>query len=140
MTRPIVDRRYVHFVELFNEREFYEAHDVLEDLWMETEGGERLFYQGLIQAAVSLHHYMRGNYIGARSLERSADAKLTRFPSVFMGGHAHQLIYDLHDYYDRRIRNKGEEIPYRPDDPIPEFTLNRDEIDIPPEPEVSPAE
>lgn len=138
MTRQLVDRRYVHFVELFNEREFYEAHDVLEELWIETEGEERLFFQGLIQTAVALHHYMRGNYVGARSLERSADAKLTRFPPVFLAGHSHRLLKELHDYFDARIRNKGSEIPYHPDDPIPEFVIERDAIEIPPDSAISP--
>ena len=53
---------------LFNRGQFYEAHEVWEDLWRETDRGAlRTCYQGLIQAAVGLHHLGRGNIIGARS-------------------------------------------------------------------------
>jgi predicted metal-dependent hydrolase len=55
-------------VLFFNKGMFYEAHEVWEDLWrVTTDISERTCYQGLIQAAVSLHHLSRGNEIGARS-------------------------------------------------------------------------
>jgi hypothetical protein len=53
---------------LFNKGQFYEAHEVWEDLWRETDRGPlRTCYQGLIQAAVGLHHLGRRNTVGARS-------------------------------------------------------------------------
>ena len=53
---------------LFNRGQFYEAHEVWEDLWRETDRGAlRTCYQGLIQAAVGLHHLGRGNTVGASS-------------------------------------------------------------------------
>ena len=44
--------QYVEAIELFNQEEFFECHDVLEELWAETQGGEKKFYQGLIQLAI----------------------------------------------------------------------------------------
>src|SRR5262245_33377956 len=53
---------------LFNNGKFYEAHEVWEDLWRATaHPGLKTCYQGLIQAAVGLHHLGRQNRIGARS-------------------------------------------------------------------------
>jgi predicted metal-dependent hydrolase len=53
---------------LFNKGQYYEAHEVWEDLWRLTaEVPAKTFYQGLIQAAVGLHHLNRHNLIGARS-------------------------------------------------------------------------
>ena len=53
---------------LFNKGQFYEAHEIWEDLWRETDRGAlRTCFQGLIQAAVGMHHLGRGNTIGARS-------------------------------------------------------------------------
>ena len=53
---------------LFNDRKFYEAHEVWEDLWRETEDGPlRSLYQGLIQTAVGLHHLGSGNRVGWKS-------------------------------------------------------------------------
>ena len=46
----MTDCRYRHAIDLFNEREFFACHDVLEEIWAETLGTEREFYQGLIHA------------------------------------------------------------------------------------------
>src|SRR5579863_1708504 len=63
---------YQRGIRLFNAREFYEAHEVWEDVWRESHGLEKKFLQGLIQAAVALHHHSTGNVVGACSLmERS---------------------------------------------------------------------
>lgn len=61
---------YRQFIQLFNAKAFYEAHDVLEALWME-EGHDR-FLQALIQLAVAYYHYDYGNIYGARQLLISA--------------------------------------------------------------------
>jgi predicted metal-dependent hydrolase len=57
-----------HGLELFNRGEFFDAHEVLEDVWRAAPPPEKKFLQGLIQVAVGLHHYSRGNLAGARSL------------------------------------------------------------------------
>ncbi len=55
-------------VELFNRREFFACHEVLEDLWRPLEGGaEKTFLQGLLQVAVGYHHLLNGNYTGAKN-------------------------------------------------------------------------
>ena len=52
----------------FNASQFYEAHEAWEDLWRETaDPSLKLLYQGLIQAAVGLHHLAHRNATGARS-------------------------------------------------------------------------
>ena len=57
------DIRYAAYFERFNREEYYEAHDVLESLWLErgrkAEGA--LFYQGLIQLAGAFVH-LRKNF------------------------------------------------------------------------------
>ena len=52
----------------FNNREWFECHETVEDLWIGSEGEVRDFYQGIIQIAVSLHHWRNGNFGGAVSL------------------------------------------------------------------------
>jgi len=53
---------------LFNEGRFYDAHEVWEDLWRATtDPSLKTCYQGLIQAAVGMHHLGRRNETGARS-------------------------------------------------------------------------
>ena len=66
------DPRYLAGVALFNAGDFFEAHEVWEDLWSESHGTTRRFYQGLIQAAVGLCHFGNGNLGGAAKLYRSS--------------------------------------------------------------------
>jgi hypothetical protein len=73
------DQRYLQGIEYFNDCEFFEAHEVWEDLWTDFEGELRRFYQGLIQAAVALHHFGNGNTRGARKLNESCRKYLDPF-------------------------------------------------------------
>lgn len=57
---------------LFNQREYFACHDVLEELWSETIGDDRDFLQGLLHVAVSLHHLSEGNPTGARKMYASS--------------------------------------------------------------------
>ena len=63
----------------FNSGDYYQAHEVWEDLWRITVGPDRVFYQGLIQAAVGLYHLRRGNKIGARGQISKSIRHLTHF-------------------------------------------------------------
>ena len=52
-------------VELFNAGEFYECHEVLEEIWMHSQQPDRWFLQALIHFAVGFYHHSRGNRNGA---------------------------------------------------------------------------
>lgn len=72
-------------IELFNAGSFFDAHEVLEDVWRELQGDEKQFLQAVIQAAVGLHHYSTGNIPGARSLLARASRKLADYPRAYCG-------------------------------------------------------
>src|SRR5271170_950536 len=64
-------------LNLFNRGHFFDAHEVLEDVWRALPRDRtsrrrlRLHLQGLIQLAVAFYHESTGNLVGARSvLER----------------------------------------------------------------------
>lgn len=78
------DLRFDEAIELFNSREFFACHDVLEEIWSETLEG-REFYQGLIHAAVALFHFGEGNLGGARKMAGSTIRYLTPFAPVCRG-------------------------------------------------------
>jgi uncharacterized protein len=59
------DHRFLEFIQLFNSEKFFEAHEILEELWLETKGPRKQFYQGLIQCAVAFAHWQRKNPRGA---------------------------------------------------------------------------
>ena len=58
------DPLYLAGIEHFNVCDFYESHEVWEELWTDYSGPSRKFYQGLIQVAVALHHFGNGNIRG----------------------------------------------------------------------------
>jgi predicted metal-dependent hydrolase len=72
-------------VEHFNSREFWEAHESWEELWLEAESDLHRFLQGLIQLAAAYHHIKRGTYRGAARLIDAALTKLEIFPLRFCG-------------------------------------------------------
>ena len=80
-------------IRLFNDRHFFDAHDVLEEAWMEiTNSKERLFYQGLIQLAVGFYHLEGENLIGGNNLLSRSIAKLEQYESGFLGVELHELL------------------------------------------------
>jgi predicted metal-dependent hydrolase len=80
-----MNAEYRRGIDLFNRREFFDAHEVLEDVWRAAPGKEKLFLQGLIQLAVGLHHYSTGNVAGARSVMARGHRNLSKYPAVFGG-------------------------------------------------------
>jgi hypothetical protein len=79
------DPRYLAGIMLFNEQDFFQAHEVWEDLWADSHGDQRRFIQGLIQAAVGLCHFGNGNLGGALKLYRSARNYMEPCGSPFLG-------------------------------------------------------
>jgi len=83
---PELERKlYYEGIQLFNEHEFFEAHETWEDCWRAACGIKHEFYQGMIQCAVALEHYRRSNPRGVVSLYNSYRPKFKRVPDVFMG-------------------------------------------------------
>ncbi len=67
---------YIEFLAHFHgTRDYFECHEVLEDYWKATEPKQRdSVWVLLIQIAVSMYHYRRGNNKGAAILmKRSID-------------------------------------------------------------------
>lgn len=79
----------------FNAGRYFEAHEAWEDLWRPTRGPLRLFYQGLVQAAVGMHHLTRGNANGARAQLSKSLSKLEQYPGRFCRIDNGKLISDL---------------------------------------------
>jgi predicted metal-dependent hydrolase len=76
---------YIEGLRLFNQREFFEAHEVLEDVWRAAPASKKKFFQGLIQVAVGLHHHSQGNIVGAVSVLKRAAKNLSAYPDGFEG-------------------------------------------------------
>ena len=118
------DPRYLEGIQLFNECEYFEAHDVWEELWQDYQGDSRKFYQGLIQVAVCLHHFGNGNIRGARKLYHSSRAYLEPYAPHHLDLNVDQLIAGLQECC-AEILASTEEFPKIDIDPekIPEIHL-----------------
>jgi predicted metal-dependent hydrolase len=79
------DPRYLEGIAHFNRGDFFEAHEAWEELWHDTAGPDRRFYQGLIQAAVAVYHAGNGNDRGARRLFHSGRRYMSGYPSRHRG-------------------------------------------------------
>ena len=90
-TLPI-DPRFVEGIQLFNSRQFFACHEVLEQLWLKTEGRARDFYKGLIQAAVAFYHWSRNNSGGAISLYHSSSRYLRMYRPEYSGVDVEQFL------------------------------------------------
>ena len=62
-------QEYFHkAVNLFNSKNWYEAHDAFEDIWNTLDGDERQVIQGILQVSVAQFHLEKGNLNGATIL------------------------------------------------------------------------
>jgi hypothetical protein len=77
-------RHYLQGIEHFNAGQYFDAHEVWEEIWLRSTGDTKLFYQMLIQSAVGLYHYERGNARGARGMHANVIDKLGKLPSALM--------------------------------------------------------
>jgi len=74
-----MDQRFQEGIRLFNHREFFECHEVLEEVWTPERGPRRLFLQSLIHVAVGFYHHGRGNPVGAARQLRKALRKMAAY-------------------------------------------------------------
>jgi uncharacterized protein len=68
----VLHQKAIEGMRLFNEGNFFDAHEELEIAWKEETGEVRDLYRGILQVAVTYLHITRGNYNGAvKVYERS---------------------------------------------------------------------
>jgi uncharacterized protein len=89
---------YLRGIELFNTGQFFDCHEVLEDIWRVATGEEREILHALIQAAVALHHLERGNLRGANSVLSRSIRRLGALPELVMGVETRIFARELSEY------------------------------------------
>ena len=101
----------------FDAREYFEAHEVWEDLWNEVGGARNAFVQCLIQVAVALHHAHNENWAGARKLLASSLGYLEKGRADCDPVDLDKLrehILDVELSIQERLAGKDCEMPYFP--------------------------
>lgn len=82
-SRGKLDPHFTGFFELFNRQKFFEAHEVLEDLWLvDKHGPNGNFYKGLIQLAGAFVHLQKNRPQPAAALFKLALANLEKYPQI----------------------------------------------------------
>lgn len=89
MDEPTADKSEAEIfhegIRQFNEGDWFEAHEVWEDIWRDASGQKKLFYQGLIQFAVTIEHIRRGNPRGVRAVQKTCITKFVGLSGDYMG-------------------------------------------------------
>jgi predicted metal-dependent hydrolase len=76
-----LDAHYLGYFDCFNRQLFYEAHDVLENLWLpDRRGANGNFYKGLIQLAGAFVHLQKNRLRPAAALFKLARTNLEKYP------------------------------------------------------------
>lgn len=92
-----VDERFKKGLALFNRQEFFECHEVIEDLWLRTSETDpnRDLYKGVIQAAAAIYQFDRGILSGAVGLFRTAMGNLEKYRPQALGLNVEKLSQEL---------------------------------------------
>jgi predicted metal-dependent hydrolase len=124
---------YRAFFQCWNEQRYYEAHDVLEQLWLKTDSGDADFFKGLIQAAGAFVHLQKRFEHPAHAkhsrrlppavrLFRLAEKNLSAFPRRHHGLDVASLCQLLRAYADRITASDYKTNPWSPET-APELKL-----------------
>ena len=87
-------------IKIFNTGRYFECHDVLEELWKQTEGKEKDFYKGLIHAAVAMHLLSEKRIEGAIKRSNSSIELLRNYEPSFLNINTSSLIKQLENHRD----------------------------------------
>jgi uncharacterized protein len=80
-----IARDFERGVELIRRREFFAAHEALEDAWRASTPGERDFFQGLVHVAVAWYQAGRGNRVGCERQLAKASRRLSSYAPEHRG-------------------------------------------------------
>lgn len=106
-----LDAHYLAFFECFNRQLFFEAHDVLEGLWLpQRHGPNGSFYKGLIQFAGAFVHVQKQRAGPAMALLKLARVNLETYPAV----HERLSLVELRSLLEqwlKKIELAGPQVP-----------------------------
>ena len=102
----------------YEEKDFFEAHELWEELWSEYYLADRTLIQGLIQLAVSFVHLGNGNLKGAKSLLKKSTDKFSSYSGLHRGINIDKLkqqIVIIKNEYEQLLTVEGFDWTHIPD-------------------------
>ncbi len=112
--------QYLGYFECFNQQRYYEAHDVLEELWLrikKTRNGESLFYKGLIQLAGAFVHLQKSRLNPAARLLRLTLKNLEPWQPQTKGLDVQELVKRIQGWLAQLENSHYANNPYNPNCP-----------------------
>jgi predicted metal-dependent hydrolase len=107
-----LDAHYLGYFECFNRQLYFEAHDVLEELWLtQRHGPNYAFYKGLIQLAGAFVHLKKNRLRPAAALFKLADANLGKYPASHEQLHVQKVRGLIDDWLGRLEKGNFEVNP-----------------------------
>jgi predicted metal-dependent hydrolase len=100
-------QHYREGIRLFNEGEFWHAHEQWEACWLKSSEPEATFYKGIIQAAAALVHWKKANLRGLRRNWEKGRPKLVALSPTMKALDLRALIADM----DRFVVAGGHDVP-----------------------------
>ena len=111
-----LDAHYLGYFECFNQQLFYEAHDVLEELWLGQRGKTNdLFYKGMIQLAGAFVHLQKNRLKPAAALFRLAESNISKYPERHEGLNVRAVLALITDWMQELEKNEFAVNPLRSD-------------------------
>ncbi len=95
-------------ITLFNRGEYFECHEVLEEIWRAEPDPVRALYQGILQIGVAFYHLHRENWRGAVKLLDGGTEKVARFTPRCLGVDTDSLNREARECL-ARLRELGPE-------------------------------
>lgn len=120
---PGFDRHYVGFFRCFNAQLYYEAHDVLEEVWLPIRGqSQAKFYQGLIQLAGGFVHLQKARLGPAERLFALALVNFEPYPACHAGIDL-DAVRQICREYRQAVVDSGETVNPWSSDRAPQLAL-----------------
>jgi hypothetical protein len=82
-------------IELFNNRHYWEAHEALEQAWLDETGPVRHLYKGILQAGVTYLQVERRNFVGMAKMYERCRKWLAPWPDYCRQINIEQLRTDV---------------------------------------------
>jgi uncharacterized protein len=125
-TGPVVDHPFYRaYFQCWNEQQYYEAHDVLEQVWLKKDSPDDNFFKGLIQAAGAFVHLKKNfehpqhpkhgkRLRPASRLFQMAETNLASFVPRHHGLDVSRLLEILKNHREALIRSEFQTNPWSP--------------------------
>jgi predicted metal-dependent hydrolase len=90
-------------INLFNKKEYFEAHEELELAWRAENSWIKEMYRGILQVGVAYYHIQKKNFSGAKKMFERSFKWLAPYPDVCYGINIMKLKLDAQIAYEQLL-------------------------------------